>query len=191
MTLRKRPFFLAARLFPAVLWLTALACDPSSWQVKNGALVPNGEGRIFGFKHSSIALQTVQGYRRKSAENMDPEILFHVLWIGPNTSGNAGDSGAWSSGGMKMEKRISRYIMLGTFPKLRNGRVELQYDGKKQTLSCGGPELKVEGSNLFILRVGEDGKPSLSKLEARESSPDFRDLLKDFAKAVPPEWLAR
>lgn len=187
--MKKRPVFNKLALVLLAIFLV-IALKPlwqKAWIYMSGAVIPYGSATHRYADHHNLLL-SVGGERWVSGDRLEKATAYHALVIPPEVelredgsiSGNDGVSHTDTLKWLRLRGQGDDY-------QAESGSLTIVYHALTQKISVGSDTYRLAKGNVFVVRLDEGWRPTVTQIEATLDKATESDEVVELFKRVLPE----
>lgn len=187
--MKKRPVFTKLALVLLAIFL-AIALKPlwgKAWIYMSGAVIPKGSSTHSYAEHHNLLL-SVDGERWVSSDRREKATAYHALVILPEGELRE-DSNTSTSDGVTHTDTLKwlRLRAQGDSYQAEAKSLTIVYHALTQKISVGSDTYRLSKGNIFVVRLDEEWRPTVTQFEATLDKADESDEVVEFFKRALPE----
>jgi hypothetical protein len=158
------------------------------WLRHTGAVIPGGSSTLRYYDKPCVLL-SITGERWAPSGRLEDASAYHALVIFPTL---VPEPYAWSSGGDGFTHTdIQHWRVPGGSMTSQEMDLAVVYDAVWQTITVESKTYRLAKGNLFVIRFGQAGRPTVTQLNATVNQRDWDAAVKAFKSLVPDDPLVQ
>ena len=187
--MKKKPVFTKLAIVLLVIFL-AVVLKPlwqNAWIYMSGAVIPNSSSTPHYADHHNLLL-SVGGERWVSSDRQEKATAYHALVIPPDVELREDGSTGGSDGVSHTDTlKWLRLMRQGDSYQAEAKSLTIVYHALSQKISVGSDTYRLAKGNIFVVRLDEEWRPTVTQFEATLDKASESDKVVEFLKRALPE----